>query len=47
MNNYIENISDLIYLFIDGETNKIEQQTLFKELANNDECNLNFRKQCL
>jgi len=47
MNNYIENISDLIYLFIDGETNKIEQQTLFKELANNDELQTEFQQAVL
>ncbi len=47
MNNYIENISDLIYLFIDGETDEIEQQTLFKELANNYELQTEFKQAVL
>ncbi|HPO64095.1 MAG TPA: hypothetical protein PK762_13535 [Candidatus Kapabacteria bacterium] len=47
MNNYIENISDLIYLFIDGETDEIEQQALFKELANNYELQTEFKQAVL
>ncbi len=35
--------SDLIYLFIDGETTEIERDILFKELANNNELQIEFQ----
>jgi hypothetical protein len=35
MNNLENNLTDLIYLFVDGETNSTQDELLFKELANN------------
>lgn len=35
--------SDLIYLFIDGETTEVERDVLFKELANNNELQIEFQ----
>ena len=37
-------MSDLIYLFIDGESDNIQQQMLFKELANNTDLQLEFQQ---
>ena len=35
--------SDLIYLFIDGETTEVERDILFKELANNNDLQIEFQ----